>query len=101
MKNAPTIWKAKPSPSIISVICPALTLPSPARLISGMQDSVDAINEQGGVRGAQIEVQFQDTGGSVDEAVAAYDRFTSEDDNVLVMITYGSGEVEALGQPFC
>ncbi len=69
-------------------------------LISGMQDSVDAINEQGGVRGAQIEVQFQDTGGSIDEAVATYDRFTSEDDNILVMITYGSGEVEALASRF-
>jgi ABC-type branched-subunit amino acid transport system substrate-binding protein len=36
----------------------------------------------------------------VDEAVAAYDRFTGADDNPLVMITYGSGEVEALAQRF-
>jgi branched-chain amino acid transport system substrate-binding protein len=69
-------------------------------LINGMQDSVDAINEQGGIRGATIEVQFQDTGGSVDEAVAAYDRFTSEDDNPLIMFTYGSPEVEALASRF-
>ncbi len=69
-------------------------------LVNGMQDGVDAVNEQGGIRGAMIEVQFQDTGGSVDEAVAAYDRFTSEDDNVLLMITYGSPEVEALASRF-
>ena len=69
-------------------------------LINGMQDAVDAVNEQGGIRGANIEVQFQDTGGSVDEAVAAYDRFTSEDDNVLIMFTYGSPEVEALSSRF-
>ena len=69
-------------------------------LINGMQDAVDAINDQGGIRGATIEVEFQDTGGSVDEAVAAYDRYTSEDDNVLMMITYGSPEVEALASRF-
>ncbi len=69
-------------------------------LINGMQDSVNAINEQGGIRGAEIEVQFQDTGGSVDEAVAVYDRFTSEDDNVVIMFTYGSPEAEALASRF-
>lgn len=69
-------------------------------LVSGMEDAVAAINEAGGIRGATIEVQFADTGGSVDEAVAAYDRFTSADDNILMMITYGSGEVEALASRF-
>lgn len=69
-------------------------------LINGMQDAVNAVNANGGVRGATIEVVFTDTGGSVDEAVAAYDRFTSEDDNVLLMFTYGSGEVEALASRF-
>ncbi|NOZ48675.1 MAG: ABC transporter substrate-binding protein [Chloroflexi bacterium] len=65
-------------------------------LIHGAEDAVKAINEAGGIYGAQLEVKFSDTGGSVDEAVAAYDRFTSEDDNVLIMIMYGSGEAEAL-----
>ncbi|MCA9932000.1 MAG: ABC transporter substrate-binding protein [Anaerolineales bacterium] len=69
-------------------------------LVSGMEDAVAAINDAGGIRGATIEVQFADTGGSVDEAVAAYDRFTSADDNILMMITYGSGEVEALASRF-
>ncbi|RME81682.1 MAG: hypothetical protein D6775_13000 [Caldilineae bacterium] len=67
-------------------------------LIHGAEDAVKAINESGGVFGAQLDIKFADTGGSIDEAVAAYDRFTGEDDNVLVMITYGSGEAEALAQ---
>ena len=69
-------------------------------LIHGFEDAVAAINEQGGIRGATIELQFSDTQSSVDEAVAAYDRFTSEDDNVLVMFTYGSGDGEALAGRF-
>ncbi len=71
-----------------------------APLIYGAEDAVKAINERGGIYGAKLEVKFSDTGGSIDEAVAAYDRFTSEDDNILVMITYGSGEAEALAQRF-
>jgi ABC-type branched-subunit amino acid transport system substrate-binding protein len=61
---------------------------------------VAAINEAGGLYGANLAIQFADTAGSIDEAVAAYDRFTGADDNPLVMITYGSGEVEALAQRF-
>ena len=69
-------------------------------LIHGAEDAVAAINEAGGMYGATLEIKFADTAGSIDEAVAAYDRFTGEDDNPLVMITYGSGEVEALAQRF-
>lgn len=69
-------------------------------LVFGMEDAVKAINESGGIRGATIEVQFADTAGSVDEAVAAYDRFTGADDRAMIMITYGSGEVEALASRF-
>lgn len=65
-------------------------------LVNGSTDYVNYINENGGVFGAKIELKFSDTGGSVDEAVAAYERFTSEDDNVLLMIMYGSGDEEAL-----
>jgi branched-chain amino acid transport system substrate-binding protein len=71
-----------------------------APLIHGAEDAVKAINDAGGLYGATLEVKFADTGGSAEEAVAAYDRFTSEDDNILVMITYGSGDVEALTQRF-
>lgn len=71
-----------------------------APLIQGFEDAVRAINEAGGIRGAQIELAFTDTGGSVDEAVAAYDRYTSEDPNVLLMFTYGSGDGEALASRF-
>jgi branched-chain amino acid transport system substrate-binding protein len=69
-------------------------------LIHGFEDSVGAVNERGGIRGATIDVQFTDTQSSVDEAVAAYDRYTSEDDNILVMFTYGSGDGEALASRF-
>ena len=71
-----------------------------APLIHGAEDAVAAINAEGGLYGATLEIKFADTAGSVDEAVAAYDRFTGEDDNPLVMITYGSGPVEALAPRF-
>ncbi len=71
-----------------------------APLIHGFEDGVAAINEAGGIRGATIELRFTDTAGIVEEAVAAYDRFTSEDDNILVMFTYGSGDGEALRERF-
>jgi len=71
-----------------------------APLVHGAEDAIAAINEAGGIYGAELAIGFADTGGSIDEAVAAYDRFTGEDDNPLVMITYGSGEVEALAQRF-
>jgi branched-chain amino acid transport system substrate-binding protein len=69
-------------------------------LVRGAEDAVAAINARGGVYGATLEIKFADTGGSTDEAVAAYDRFTGEDEKPLVMITYGSQEVEALAQRF-
>lgn len=69
-------------------------------LVHGAEDAVAAINEAGGIYGAELAVEFADTAGSIDEAVAAYDRFTGGDDNPLIMITYGSGEVEALAQRF-
>ncbi len=71
-----------------------------APLIHGAEDAVKALNEAGGIYGAKLEIKFADTGGNIDEAVAAYDRFTSADDNILVMITYGSGEAEALAPRF-
>jgi branched-chain amino acid transport system substrate-binding protein len=69
-------------------------------LVHGAEDAVAAINEAGGIYGATLDIEFADTAGSIDEAVAAYDRFTGEDEKPLVMITYGSGEVEALAQRF-
>jgi branched-chain amino acid transport system substrate-binding protein len=69
-------------------------------LIHGFEDSVAALNERGGIRGATIEVEFADTGGSVDEAVAIYNRFTGEDDNIKIMFIYGSAEAEALAGRF-
>lgn len=71
-----------------------------APLIHGAEDAVSALNEAGGIYGATVEMKFADTAGSVDEAIAAYDRFTGEDENALLMITYGSGEAEALAERF-
>jgi branched-chain amino acid transport system substrate-binding protein len=71
-----------------------------APLIHGAEDAVKAVNEAGGIYGATLDIQFADDAGSIDEAVAAYDRFTGEDPNALVMITYGSGEAEALAERF-
>jgi branched-chain amino acid transport system substrate-binding protein len=56
------------------------------------------INSTGGIFGAIVELSFADTGGSVDEAVAAYDRFAGADDNILLFLMYGSPEEEALYQ---
>lgn len=69
-------------------------------LILGAEDAVEAINEAGGIYGAMLELQFADDAGNIDEAVAAYDRFTGEDENPILMITYGSGEAEALAERF-
>lgn len=71
-----------------------------APLIHGAEDAVKAVNEAGGIYGAVLEIKFADDAGSIDEAVAAYDRFTGDDPNALVMITYGSGEAEALAERF-
>jgi branched-chain amino acid transport system substrate-binding protein len=61
---------------------------------------VAAVNQAGGIYGATLALEFADDAGNIDEAVAAYDRFTSEGTKPLVMITYGSGEAEALAQRF-
>ena len=65
-------------------------------LIRGAEDAVKAVNDSGGIYGAKLKVKFSDTGGKVEESVAAYNRFKSSDKNMLLMITYGSGDAEAL-----
>ncbi len=71
-----------------------------APLIHGAEDAIKAINEAGGIYGAMLEIKFADSASNIDEAVAAYDRFTGEDVKPLIMITYGSGEAEALAPRF-
>lgn len=71
-----------------------------APLIHGVEDSVNAINDSGGIFGATIKVEFRDTTSKVEEAVAAYDSFTSSNKNIPAMITYGSGDAEALTSRF-
>jgi ABC-type branched-subunit amino acid transport system substrate-binding protein len=69
-------------------------------LIHGAEDAVQALNDAGGIYGAMIELQFADDASNIDEAVGIYDRFTGEDENALLMITYGSGQAEALAPRF-
>jgi branched-chain amino acid transport system substrate-binding protein len=69
-------------------------------LILGAEDAVKAINEAGGIYGAILDLQFADDASNIDEAVAAYDRFTGQDDKPVLMISYGSGEAEALAERF-
>ncbi len=71
-----------------------------APLIHGAEDAVAAINAAGGIYGATLAIKFADTASNVSEAVAAYDRFTGEGENPLIMITYGSGPAEALAERF-
>ncbi|MBI5053975.1 MAG: ABC transporter substrate-binding protein [Chloroflexi bacterium] len=73
---------------------PLAAITSPT--IRGAEDAAKAINDSGGIYGAKIQVKFSDTGGKVEEAVAAYNRFKSADKNMLFVITYGSGDAEAL-----
>lgn len=73
---------------------PLASITSP--LIRGAEDAAKAVNDSGGIYGAKLQVKFSDTGGKVEEAVAAYNRFKSADKNMLLVITYGSGDAEAL-----
>ena len=71
-----------------------------APLIHGVEDAVKAINDNGGIFGATIEIEFRDTTSKVEEAVAAYDAFSTAGKTAPVMITYGSGDAEALTSRF-
>ena len=69
---------------------------STAPMAQGTTDIVDYYNAIGGIFGAQIEMVFEDTGGKVDEAVAIYNRFTGEDDNIVMILLFTSADEEAL-----
>ncbi len=67
-----------------------------APIIGGFEDAAKWINNNGGVRGATIRVEFADDGGKVEEAVAAYNRFREADPKPFQIALYGSSETEAL-----
>jgi branched-chain amino acid transport system substrate-binding protein len=67
-----------------------------ASLVNGAKDLLAYTNETGGIFGATIELRFEDTGGKVDQAVSIYDRYTGEDDNILMLMLFSSLDEQAL-----
>ncbi|WP_333826563.1 ABC transporter substrate-binding protein [Pararhodobacter sp.] len=47
---------------------------------AGMQDYIAYVNEQGGIQGRQVRLEYEDTGYQVDQSVAAFNRLTSQHD---------------------
>ena len=74
----------------------AITTP----LVDGFNDAVAWLNEQGGIRGAKVEVVWADDGGNIEEAISIYNRFRTSDPKPLILIIYGSPELEALRERF-
>ncbi len=63
-------------------------------LVGGFNDAVKAWNAKGGLRGAEVTVEWADTGGKLENAISTYNRFREKKPPILFM--YGSGETEAL-----
>ncbi len=68
----------------------AITTP----LADAFTDAVAWVNKNGGIRGAQIKIEWSDTGGKVENAVSVYNRFREKKPTLIYM--YGSPESEAL-----
>ncbi|MBI4672729.1 MAG: ABC transporter substrate-binding protein [Chloroflexi bacterium] len=65
-----------------------------APLVSGFDDAVKALNAKGGIRGAQVAVEWSDTGGKLENAISTYNRFREK--KPLILFMYGSTETEGL-----
>lgn len=63
--------------------------------LEGVRDAVSWINENGGVNGKKIDLISVDYGYKTPEAVAAYKKFV-EQDKVVIIEGWGSGDTEAL-----
>jgi len=61
------------------------------------EDAVNAINSNGGVCGAEIEVVFNETNYDVEQEVAVYEQTRDE---AILIFTYGSGATVALAEQF-
>ncbi|MEM7031099.1 MAG: ABC transporter substrate-binding protein [Chloroflexota bacterium] len=59
-------------------------------------DAVGYINENGGVCGAHIEVEFGETNYAVEQEIAVYEQFRVADPKPIILLTYGSGATIAL-----
>src|SRR5436309_16001066 len=67
-------------------------------IAQGRNDAVQYINEKGGVNGKKLELVSVEYGFQPPRAVAAYKKFV-EDDKVLLVLSYGTPDTEAL-RPF-
>ncbi len=67
-------------------------------LVSGFSDGVKYINSKGGIRGAEVLVEWSDTANKLDLAISAYNRFREK--KPLLMQLYGSTETEGLRDRF-
>ena len=62
---------------------------------NGVRDYVQCINELGGINGRQIELIDEDYGYNIERAQALYTRLVEEDE-VLVIVGWGTGDTEVL-----
>jgi len=62
---------------------------------NGVRDYVQCINERGGINGRQIELIDEDYGYNIERAQALYTRLVEEDE-VLVIMGWGTGDTEVL-----
>ncbi len=68
-----------------------ITLP----LLSGFEDALEYVNANGGLCGAEVVMEYRDTGGDRESAQAAWDDFSNRDD-VDVIITVQTEDAELL-----
>ena len=73
-----------------------ITLP----LVNAFEDALKYVNEKGLLKGAKLEHEWMDTGGKLDQAIAAYTKFREAKPKPVMMFIYGSTEGEALKARF-
>lgn len=71
-----------------------ITLP----LVAGLNDAVAYFNENGGLCGAEITVDFRDTGGNTDRSQQFWDEFTALEGDATpdMILLYSSADAELL-----
>ena len=65
-------------------------------LLAGFEDAAKYFNERGGICGASIVQEFDDTAGVQDATQAIYDRFSSLDPKPSLILLYASADAELL-----
>ena len=64
--------------------------------VNALNDSIDALNEAGGICGATVELKLTDTQYDAEQEIAAYQQTHGADPNMISLATYGSGATIAL-----